>query len=399
MKVLVVTARAPALHGKGDQVRVAQLLPSLCTAHEVTVLYPIERRSTGSGVPARDEPEGWSAIPVQLSAFERMNGALASWLKGHPAQAGWCAPRRFRAAVGRAADSYDLLVFITTRCFVELPGRPFVIDHVDALSLNARRRGKAAQGFLARTFWRRESRRLARWEDVIARRAGAQLVTSAADAAALPTSPDPVVVPIGVDADALDAPLSSGPRDIDVIFTGNMRYPANRDAACWLINAIAPVVRAGYPDLRIVIAGRAANSLPRADGIEIASDVPSLMPFLQRAKIAVAPLRIGTGVPIKVLEAASAGAAVVMTPEANAGLGFNDRSVVVAQTSTAFAAEIVRLLHSPERRQKLVESSRQELRGFDLRRVAKTYLAALDRGVSSRSYSTQVSTPDQANRT
>ena len=58
--------------------------------------------------------------------------------------------------------------------------------------------------------------------------------------------------------------------------------------------------------------GRDASSL-RLSGVEVASDVPDLLAYLRRAKVAIAPLRIGTGTPYKVLEAAASGAAVVAT--------------------------------------------------------------------------------------
>ena len=162
-----------------------------------------------------------------------------------------------------------------------------------------------------------EARLLARHERHAARWAAAQITVSDTDAALLPQSPPPVVIPHACSdhrCHELRTRDAAAARDIDLIFTGNMDYPPNRDAAHWLAEEIVPELRRLRPEIRVMIAGRFADRLS-LDGVEIASDVPDLSALLRRARVAIVPLRSGTGVPNKLLEAAAAGTAIVATPE------------------------------------------------------------------------------------
>ena len=135
MRILVVAARAPAAHAKGDQVRPAQFLPALCGQHHGTLVCPAPKRIARVASDQR-----WASLPVRLTLVERVAGAAAAWLRGRPAQTGWCAPRRFRSVVRRAALSCDVTLFITVRPYTEVLSVS-VVDHVDALSLKRRQAG------------------------------------------------------------------------------------------------------------------------------------------------------------------------------------------------------------------------------------------------------------------
>lgn len=378
MRILVVAARAPRADGKGDQVRLAGLLPALCAAHEVTLLVP---RAPGKGAPPGPPPPGAPRHQaVTVSRAGRARAALAGWLAGRPGQVGWFRPRALVSATRRLAHDADLVVFVTARTAVRLPGTPTAVDHIDALSLNARRRGRAARRAPVRALWAIEARRLRRWERRVAAGVRAQVVTSPEDARALPPWPAPAVVANAAPAGhARAAGAPERPRDIDLILTGNMRYPPNRDAAAFLAGEILPRLRRGR-DVRALVAGRHADSLPPAPGLEVASDVPSLVPYLCRAKVAIAPLRIGTGVPNKALEAAAAGAALVLTPSANAALGFGPQAAEVAETADALAAAVERLLASAELRARRAEAMTAELARFAPDALGRRYAQALTAG-------------------
>jgi hypothetical protein len=133
-------------------------------------------------------------------------------------------------------------------------------------------------------------------------------------------------------------------RDIDVVFTGNMRYPPNREAALWLDREIAPELRRLRPATRIVVAGRGAHLLPLRE-VERMSDVPSIPEILARSRIAIVPMsQIVSGVPTKALEAAICGAALVVTPSTHERLPLPAR---VAADAAGLAAEAAALLADP----------------------------------------------------
>src|SRR5262249_6827577 len=128
----------------------------------------------------------------------------------------------------------------------------------------------------------------------------------------LPREPTVEILPIGWTGDVVIDVATTTQRDIDVIFTGNMDYPPNRDGADWLQREILPRVRSVRPQTTAWIVGRAAGTVTQA-GVESASNVPDMAAYLRRARVAVAPV-FGAGSPLKTLEAAACGAAVVSTP-------------------------------------------------------------------------------------
>lgn len=377
MRILVASPRAPDLHGKGDQLRLAQQLPRLCRSDEVVLVYP---EAQGDERPA--PLPGLTLRPVRLGRRSRVLGTARALLCHEPAQVGWFAPTALRRAIRSAAREADLVLFVTSRCVVPVTA-PSVVDHIDALSLNADRRGTGRRLGALSWLWSQEAARLRRWEASCAAGAAVQIVTSPEDARHLPPRPAPVVVPNGVHLDHATA-AGRGARDVDVVFTGTMTYPPNRMAARWIADEIGPAIRRRRPDCRIVIVGRAASTLPPVAGVEVHSDVPDLRQWLLRSKVALAPLTSGTGIPNKVLEAAAAGAAIVMTPEANHAFGFDDIVTGIGESAEQLAERVVRLLEDDDARAAQVAAMHREVTRFEVSAVAEAfYDAAVARGAGS----------------
>ncbi len=156
-------------------------------------------------------------------------------------------------------------------------------------------------------------------------------------------------VPTGVDTSIPPAP--EGPRPA-VIFTGVMSYQPNVDAALYFANAVWPRVRAAVPDARFLVAGRepspAVQALAQLPGVEIRADVPAMGPVLDEAWIAVAPMRSGSGIKNKVLEAWARERPVVMTRLAVNGLAMDDRMGALVADAPSTMADLVAALLTDE---------------------------------------------------
>ena len=308
MRILVVSARFPEPGGKGDQSRAFSFITHLARTHEVAVL------SAARGSNAEAEAALRAMADVEIASRGPVRRGMASVRdlgRLRPAQVGWMMPGgAWRRALEHARDADVVLVNTARSLRGPLPA-PVVLDHVDALSLNMRRRASGPEDPQRRAAARVEAALMRRWEHRAAGWCAAQVVSAADDAASLPSQPPCHVIPVGWDgAQAPDDPDS---RDLDVVLSGNMGYPPNRDAADWFAAEVLPEIRRLRPGTSALVVGRDA-SLLRLSGVEVASDVPDLLAYLRRAKVAIAPLRIGTGTPYKVLEAAASGAAVVATP-------------------------------------------------------------------------------------
>lgn len=205
----------------------------------------------------------------------------------------------------------------------------------------------------------REARRLARWEGEAVRRVAATLPLSEEDAERLRRlagggrvrvvrAPFPELAP---------GP-SALPGDPAVVLLASRGWLPNEDSVRWFLNEVWPAVRAGVPGAVLhVFGGEAGEGVvhhpPPADSAEA---------FAPGSILAV-PLRIGSGVRMKVLEAWARGVPVVGTSAAVSGLQVQDgREALVADDPAAFAHAVARLRSEPGLAQRLTENGRRALR-------------------------------------
>jgi len=160
-----------------------------------------------------------------------------------------------------------------------------------------------------------------------------------------------------------DMPLDPlGKLPPSLVFVGNFIHPPNVDAAVWLIRSIFPALQSQVPELELFIVGdqppAQLKQLAR-EKIVITGRVPDVAHYLERASLCVAPMRLGGGMRIKVLEALAAGKAVVATPLAVEGLGLQDgRQVSLAESEAGLVKRIMRLLANPDERVSLGGAAR-----------------------------------------
>ncbi|ASL01634.1 glycosyltransferase [Xanthomonas citri] len=148
----------------------------------------------------------------------------------------------------------------------------------------------------------------------------------------------------------------------DLVFVGGFRHPPNVDAVHWFISEIFPQVRAQLPEVVFHCIGA---DLPDAlklladecPGVRLHGHVPDLVPFMDSARIAVAPLRFGAGVKGKINLSMAHGQPVVGTTCAVEGMHLRDgEDVCVADDAEAFAAAIVRLYQDATLWQRLADN-------------------------------------------
>lgn len=230
----------------------------------------------------------------------------------------------------------------------ELCPLPRVVDLVDALSLNMERRARHDRGWWG---WvaRVEAGRLGRYERAVCDAVDRALVGSPSDAEALGWPPRLAVVTSGVDLEAF-TDTRAGRDPHTVIFSGNMGYFPNVQAALWLGRSILPVVARSIPGVRLRIVGarphRRLRALARHDPrITVVGQVETIASHLARAAVAVAPMQAGSGQQLKVVEAMASGTPVVATTLAVSGIeARHGEHLLVADDADTFATQVVRLL-------------------------------------------------------
>jgi glycosyltransferase involved in cell wall biosynthesis len=146
-----------------------------------------------------------------------------------------------------------------------------------------------------------------------------------------------------------------GRTDNAIVMTGNQGYQPNIDAVAWFASDVWPRVRAVRPNATFRIVGvrpaPATRALEGKHGITVTGPVDDVATELHRATLAVCPMRGGSGLQTKVVEAMATGTPVVATTFGNEGIGAQPGSeIAIADDPAAFAAAVLALLADPAAR-------------------------------------------------
>ena len=137
-----------------------------------------------------------------------------------------------------------------------------------------------------------------------------------------------------------------------IVFSGNMEYHPNIDAVRYFRTEIWPLLRQRHPELVWRLVGRnpsAVSAFTGAPGIEVVGPVADAVPELARSRIAIVPLRAGSGTRLKILEAWAAGLPVVSTSIGAEGLpARHGEHLLLADSAVDFAQAVTRLLTCEE---------------------------------------------------
>jgi polysaccharide biosynthesis protein PslH len=148
-----------------------------------------------------------------------------------------------------------------------------------------------------------------------------------------------------------------------LVFTGKMDYRPNVDAVQWFTEQILPLVKQTTADVKFYIVGQRphTNLEPLRDNssVVVTGWVESVLPYLKGAAVYVAPLRMGSGTRLKILEAMAAGCAVVATTLAASGMQRQaEMGMLIVDKPEQISDTIIKLLHTPEQRLKMGEAAR-----------------------------------------
>jgi succinoglycan biosynthesis protein ExoO len=140
---------------------------------------------------------------------------------------------------------------------------------------------------------------------------------------------------------------------------------ANRHAVTWLLAHVWPRVVATRPRARLRLVGLIcetlrATPLASAPGLELAGFVDAPGDELTSGALSVAPYLFGSGLKIKVVEAAAAGRAIVTTPMGLEGTDMrHGEHLLVAESSEAFADAMLTLLDDHGLRRRVMSGARE----------------------------------------
>jgi O-antigen biosynthesis protein len=175
----------------------------------------------------------------------------------------------------------------------------------------------------------------------------------------------------GIDTSAYSYP--GGPRDPrTMLFLGSFRHTPNQVALEWFAGSVLPLIVEKLPHARLLVAG--SNPPPRhtfadpAGAIEWLGFVEDIQPLLSSCAVFVCPIRNGSGVRVKLLEAFAAGIPVVSTTLGAEGLARVDGEFcALADDPAAFAVKTIELLENCRLAHEMAARAREEVtRNWDM---------------------------------
>lgn len=137
-----------------------------------------------------------------------------------------------------------------------------------------------------------------------------------------------------------------------IVFIGSL-YDANTDAITYFLESIFPSIKKRIPLARVEIYGEVSSliNFELPDDVVAFGRVDDLSVAYDNAWIVIAPIRMGTGLKIKSIEALARGRALVATPEAVKGMESGDgKAFLKAENSDEFAAHCIHLIENEEYR-------------------------------------------------
>jgi glycosyltransferase involved in cell wall biosynthesis len=387
MRILVVAPWVPSVR----RPRSFGLLTELATRHEVTVVA-----ATWSDED-RDDLDRLAVQRTRSVPLSRWRGAARAGLalggRGSLQQAYLDAPE-LRRAVREEATTIepDLTYFNVIRSaqFADEVSGPKIIDLDEFRSSYYEQLATTSRSPAWRLLGRVEGRRMAVAEQRAIDDVDLLLVSSPSDltpdrtTCRLVRSPHQMPPP---STDPSPAPDGRSARP-SIVFVGRLSYRANVEAVRWFATEVLPHVVEHRPEVVFEVVGAAPHrSLRRLEGpnVEVVGPVPEVAPFYSRAQVSVVPVRLATGVQMKLIESLSLGVATVTTSNVARLAGIDAPGpCLAAEGAEDWADAVGRLLDDAALRDQVRSAgARWAVEHYDARAIADDLHTAIEEATRS----------------
>ena len=192
----------------------------------------------------------------------------------------------------------------------------------------------------------------------------------------------------GIDSTAY--PYPGGPRKpYTMLFLGSFRHAPNQVALDWFTRKVLPLILEQLPQARLLVAG--SDPPPRhgfpgpESAVELLGFVEDIQPLFSSCTLFICPIRSGSGVRVKLLEAFASGIPVVSTFLGAEGLARSDGEFCgLADDEVGFANRVVQMLLNSELAEGMAARARREVEAnWDMatitRRLVDRYSSIVNR--------------------
>jgi sugar transferase (PEP-CTERM/EpsH1 system associated) len=400
MRILALSWWFPYPPDNGARLRVYNLLKQFSSEHQVT-LVAFSREARDASYLDSLKPYCQEVYLLPGRAFQRTS--LKAWvglLSTKPRAVVNTYDPKAAARIQRIASNgrFDALVAFEIGAAVDvapyvaaIKGIPAVLEDLELAVLKE-------QSGIQRNAWGRLRYRMTWWK---MRRFTAQMlrrfdvctVASAQERANLleivPNYRGVEIIPNGIDTELYGSDYGL-PEPDTLIFTGGLTYNANFDAMHFFLGEVFPLLKTRRPSLRLRITGSTGgvpvDDLPLTSGVSFTGYVDDIRPLVARSQVCVAPMRIGGGTRLKILEAMALGTPVVSTSKGAEGLEVvSGRDLLIADEPAEVADAIVNLLEDHELREVLSRNGRELVKAkYDWNVIGQQYQTILRQLINGR---------------
>ena len=367
MKIFVLLPRIPYPLEKGDKLRAFNQIKQLAKHNEIVLCALNDNAKVSEQDAFRAlQPYCQSINFIRFNKLQILLGLVRAFFKGLPMQCGYFYNRKAAKKVNAliAKHKPDMLYGQLLRVaeYIRHKDIPKAIDYQDIFSYGMKRRADIAS-FITRPIYNMEYHRLARYEAAIFDDFDVCTIISEPDRKLFPHEKrdEILIIPNGVDHDFFK-PMERE-KKYDLVFTGNMSYPPNVNAVEYLAYEILPIVWKTRPETTLYIAGATPDPKVKkaaSDKIIVSGWLDDIRDAYAQSRVFIAPMRIGTGLQNKLLEAMSMRLPAITSPLANASLGAQPKEeILIGSNAQEMAQNIITLLTDTEKAEQIAQA------GFD----------------------------------
>ena len=367
MKIFVLLPRIPFPLEKGDKLRAFNQIKQLSKHNEIVLCALNDNAKVSEQDAFRAlQPYCQSINFIKISKPQIALGLMRAFFKGLPMQCGYFYNRKAAKKINALIDKHkpDMLFGQLLRVaeYIRKKDISKCIDYQDVFSYGMKRRADIASP-LTRPIYNMEYRRLCRYEAAIFDDFDVKTIISEPDRELIPhpKKNEILIIPNGVDHEYFKP--QEREKKYDLVFTGNMSYAPNVNAVEYLATEILPIVWKTLPEVKIYIAGATPDPKIKkaaSERIIVSGWLDDIREAYAQSRVFIAPMRIGTGLQNKLLEAMSMGLPAITTPLANGSLcAENGKEILVGSNAEELAQHIITLLTDKDKSQQIAKA------GFD----------------------------------
>ncbi len=362
MKVLWLTYDLSYPPHSGGKLRAYHLIKGLAKNHQIDLFsfirkeeqlqYLPELKKYCQKIETFNRPSAWSPRNILLSGFSTLPFAAAGYYF-HDAKNKIC------RMLGE--EKYDLVHFESFYPAVYLPlaknlGFKTLMGNENVEHLIYQRFAGQKNLFL-KSLLSVDVFKMRKFEEKLWKLADINVAPSNSDADAISkiTGKSCHVVSNAVDTVSFSEIKKQPHTDLVCLFVGDFTYLTNQDAVRWLYEEI-------ISNRKLLLVGRNPTDYIKnlaSENIIVDDSVEDIRDAYARADVFLAPIRIGGGTRLKILEAMAAGLPIVSTTVGAEGLDIKDgENILLADDPQDFAEKIDTLLKNPALRDKIGSAGR-----------------------------------------